>query len=62
MLLLAVGLAAATGLVIYAVRRYQADQRKAKVADEGYETAHDILFPQTRHGRRKQHYGPVIPE
>ena len=60
--LLAIGLAAATGLVIYMVRRHQSNQRIAKVADEGYETAHDILYPDKRNRRRKVHYGPVLPK
>ena len=30
------------------------------VADEGYETAADILFPDKKmRSKRKQHYGPV---
>ena len=33
-----------------------------KIADEGYETAHDILFPH-KHNRKPKdvHYGPVLP-
>lgn len=60
--LLAIGLAAAAGFIIYAMRRHQSDRRFAKIADEGYETAHDILYPHKSKGRRKVHYGPVIPE
>jgi hypothetical protein len=59
-LLLAIGAAAATGLIIYAVRRYQrheTDKRLDQVADEGYETAHDILFPDRSQRRRKLQYG-----
>ena len=45
-ILVGVGLAAiAAGLIIYTVRRQRSNQRHARVADEGYETAHDILFP-----------------
>lgn len=62
-ILVGVGLAAVTaGLIIYAVRRQRTYQRHARVADEGYETAHDILFPANRHKRKKVHYGPVLPE
>ena len=62
-ILIGVGLAAiATGLIIYTVRRQRSNQRHARIADEGYETAHDILFPAKRHKRKKVHYGPVLPE
>jgi hypothetical protein len=61
-LLVGLGLAAlTTGLIVYAVRRYRSSQRRTRVADEGYETAHDILYPQ-KSRRRKVHYGPVLPE
>ena len=59
--LLAIGLAAATGLVIYMVRRHQSNRRFTKVANEGYETAHDVLYPDKKNRRRKVHYGPVLP-
>ena len=61
-ILLGVGIAAVAGFVIYAVRRNQANQRYAKIADEGYETAQDILFPPKKHGRKRVHYGPVLPD
>lgn len=60
--ILAIGLAAVAGLVIYTIRRHQSNQRFAKIADEGYETAHDILYPHKNKSRRKVHYGPVLPE
>jgi len=38
------------------------EDRLMQVADEGYETAHDILFPgKSRKDKKKLHYGPVIP-
>lgn len=61
-ILVGVGLAAVTtGLLIYAVRRFRSSQRRTKVANEGYETAHDILYP-SKYKRKKVHYGPVLPE
>jgi len=54
-ILLGVGIAAVAGFIIYAVRRYQTNQRYAKVSDEGYETAHDILFPTKKHKRKRVH-------
>jgi len=62
-ILVGVGLAAiAAGFIVYAVRRHRSNQRRARIADEGYETAHDILFPANKHKRKKVHYGPVLPE
>ena len=62
-ILIGVGIAAAAaGFIIYAVRRQQVNRRHAKVADEGYETAHDILYPPKKYKRKKVRYGPVLPE
>jgi hypothetical protein len=33
-----------------------------QIADEGYETAHDILYPKQFSGENKLRYGPVLPE
>jgi hypothetical protein len=61
-ILVGVGLAAVTtGLIIYAVRRYRSSQKRTRIANEGYETAHDILYP-PKYKRKKVHYGPVLPE
>jgi hypothetical protein len=61
-ILVGVGIAAVAGFIIYAVRRHQSNLRHARIADEGYETAHDILFPPKKNKRKKVHYGPVLPE
>lgn len=37
------------------------DQRLDRVADEGYETADDILFPGKFRPDSRLHYGPVLP-
>lgn len=60
-IMMVVGIISGVGLIVYAVRRYKSDKRHAKVAEEGYETAYDILFPQKEEKRRKVQYGPVIP-
>jgi hypothetical protein len=31
-----------------------------KIADEGYETAFDVLYPNHKRKQRKQHYGPIL--
>jgi hypothetical protein len=48
--------ATVTGMVIHAVQRKNKNRRLSRVSDEGYETAHDVLFP-TRNKRRKSFYG-----
>lgn len=61
--LLGVTAAAAVGFIIYALKsRRQTAVRHARVADEGYETAHDILYPKQTGRHRKLHFGPVLPE
>jgi hypothetical protein len=52
---------ALTGLLVYAVRRTNTKKRMEQVADEGYETAADILHPKTNKRFKKLHYGPVLP-
>jgi hypothetical protein len=56
-LLTAIGTAA---LTYYFIRKSAEKTRLAEIADEGYETATDILFPGKKVGG-KLHYGPVIP-
>ena len=60
-LLLAGATVLLTGYLLYSSRRYKAQHKRArKVSDEGYETAHDILFPGKKKSEKLQ-YGPVIP-
>lgn len=51
------------GMVAYALSRRCGTDHKmlSQISDEGYETAHDVLFPGRRIQGRKVHYGPVIP-
>lgn len=62
-LLLAGATVLVTGLLLYTSRRrYKAQHTRARqVSDEGYETAHDILFPGKKKSQRLQ-YGPVLPK
>ena len=55
---IAAGLLAA--IAIYTIRRITTHRKLSKVADDGYETASDVLY-KGKGGRRKQHYGPVLP-
>ncbi len=61
---LALGIIAATavGYVVYRlIRSQKAHSELRNVADEGYETAHDVLYPRKETRARKQKYGPVLP-
>ncbi|RYY62668.1 MAG: hypothetical protein EOO05_01860 [Chitinophagaceae bacterium] len=59
-ILAGIGALALTGLLIFSVRRAQAKKRLKDISDEGYETAHDVLYPKKRKSY-KTHYGPVLP-
>lgn len=59
-ILAGVGALVLTGIIIFSVRRKQSKKRQQQISDEGYETAHDVLYPTKRKGY-KTHYGPVLP-
>lgn len=61
-LLIAAAVGAATGILVYLTRRIKEHQRLTKVSDEGYETAHEVLYPAKKQMSGKLHYGPVLPE
>ncbi len=56
------GLAAAVAaaIVVYIARRSDTKRMLNQIADEGYETAHDILFPDKNIQAKHVQYGPVI--
>jgi hypothetical protein len=49
------------GLGIYAIRRVNINRKLRKVADNGYETAGDVLFPGKGVQAKKLRYGPIHP-
>jgi len=59
-LMLTVTAGVAIGLFI--VRRINTRQMQTKVAEEGYETAHDILYPRYLKRGKNVRYGPVLPQ
>jgi len=59
-ILVGIGALALTGLLIFSFRRAQSKKRLRDISDEGYETAHDVLYP-TKRKSYKTHYGPVLP-
>ena len=61
---LSLALVGATGIVIYLLSNRRSDNRRMLnlIADEGYETAQDVLFPDKNIQDKNLHFGPVIPE
>ncbi len=60
-ILLGVAAIAVAGLVVYAVKRKKTHRMLDQIAEEGYETAPDVLFPNKEKRDRKLQYGPVLP-
>ena len=60
---IAMGIAVATAavLIVKLVQQSNTKRMLTQVANEGYETAHDILFPGKKMNNRKLWYGPVLP-
>jgi hypothetical protein len=56
------GLAILAAAGIYIIRRINTRRALGRVADDGYETAHDVLFPNKKIRSRKVHYGPIHPK
>ena len=55
------GLAILAAASIYIIRRINTRRALERVADDGYETAHDVLYPGKEIRSRKVHYGPIHP-
>ncbi len=64
-LLIAAASGIAAGLLVFAFRlakrEYKSRKKLKEIADEGYETATDVLYPDDADLGRKLHYGPVLP-
>lgn len=55
---------AAAGYIISKAGRHKREKRElmlSAASNEGYETAHDVLFPQKIKRARHLRYGPVLP-
>ncbi|MEO7524487.1 MAG: hypothetical protein ABIT58_10355 [Ferruginibacter sp.] len=52
---------ALVGMIIYRKRSRDIGDMLKNVSDEGYETAHDVLYPTREQRRNDLRYGPVIP-
>ena len=60
-ILLGVAAITVAGLVVYLANRKKTHRMLEQIADEGYETAHDVLFPDKERRNKKLQYGPVLP-
>ena len=61
-IILATGVIAVTGLLLYATSRHKKTKRMlTDIAEEGYETAPDVLFPGKEKRNNNLKYGPVLP-
>lgn len=52
----------ALGIVVYVSSKKKTRKQLTSIAEEGYEIAQDILFPDKKLKEKKLHYGPVLPE
>lgn len=60
LLLSAISITATTALAIYLIRKIKQSKRLKRIAEEGYETAIDILYPHKLNTKKLQ-YRPTIP-
>lgn len=52
---------AVVGMVIYRKRNRNTGVMLDRVADEGYETAHDVMYPSHSKRGKNLRFGPVLP-
>ena len=50
-----------TGVGVFVMRKINTRRKLKQVAENGYETAQDVLFPDKEIRSKKLHYGPVLP-
>ncbi|MBX2940178.1 MAG: hypothetical protein KF880_08875 [Ferruginibacter sp.] len=55
-----ISITTATALAFWAVRKIKQSKRLKRIAEEGYETAIDILYPHKINSRKLQ-YRPTLP-
>lgn len=61
-ILLGISAIAAAGIAVFLVRKKNTNKMLDQIADEGYETAHDVLFPNKNKRDSRLQYGPVLPQ
>ena len=60
-LIVGVAAVAAAGYILKITREHRREKMLRITSDEGYETAHDVLFPERNKKARHLRYGPVLP-
>ena len=58
---LGIAILAITVAAVYVKKCADTKRMLNQISDEGYETAHDILFPGKNMESKNLQYGPVIP-
>lgn len=53
---------AALGIAVFISIQRKKKKQLTHIADEGYEFANDILYPNKRQLAKNLRYGPVLPE
>ena len=61
-ILAGIGVLTITAAVVMVAKGFNQGRRLSHVSNEGYETAHDILYPDKNLRRNRLHYGPVLPQ
>ena len=60
-IILALSFTATAAAIVFLLSRIKTKRMLHQISDEGYETAHDILFPGKSIKSKGLQYGPVIP-
>lgn len=60
-IIVALTVAGVAAVAITLVRRMDTKRILAKISDEGYETAHDVLYPGKGSTGGHLRYGPILP-
>lgn len=60
-ILTGIGVVTAAGFLVRFYAKSKMKKRLNRIAEEGYETADDILFPGKTRVDKQLHYGPVLP-
>ncbi|RYZ21222.1 MAG: hypothetical protein EOO10_22570 [Chitinophagaceae bacterium] len=61
-ILAGIGAITVAAAVVMIARGFNQGRRLSHVSNEGYETAHDILYPNKKSRTPRLHFGPVLPQ
>ena len=56
-----IGISVLAGIGLLVAREVARRRQLKRVAENGYETAHDVLYPGGSRRHKKLRYGPVLP-